>query len=99
MDGQSATAPIEVLPDPRVKVPAAELAEQVRLGLAIRDDFNKLSARVEQIRAIRKQLQARNALIKDIDRAKPLAKASTELVDEAGRARGQAAQPQGPGHL
>ena len=93
VDGQSATAPLEVLPDPRVKVPAAELAEQVRLGLAIRDDFNKLSGAVEQIRAIRKQLQARNALIKDIDRAKPLAKASTELVTKLDALEGKMHNP------
>ena len=99
VDGQTATAPLEISPDPRVKVPAAELAEQVRLGLAVRDDFNKLSGAVERLRAIRKQLQARNALLKDIDQAKPLAKTSTGSDGQARRAGGQAAQPQGPGHL
>jgi photosystem II stability/assembly factor-like uncharacterized protein len=80
VDGQAVSVPLEVLPDPRAKVPPADRQEQVRLALSIRDDFNKLSASVERLRAIRSQLQARNALIKEIDKAKPLAKASTELI-------------------
>jgi hypothetical protein len=93
VDGQTATAPLEVKPDPRVQVPVAELADQVRLALAVRDDFNKLSDAVEQLRAIRKQLQARNALIKDIDPAKPLAKASTALLAKLDALEGKLHNP------
>jgi hypothetical protein len=82
VDGQTATAPLEILPDPRVKVPAPELQDQVRLALAVRDDFNKLSSAVERLRAIRTQLQARNVLIKDINQAKELAKNSTGLISK-----------------
>jgi hypothetical protein len=80
VDGQTVTAPLEILPDPRTNVPPADLREQVRLALAVRDDFNKLSDAVERLRTIRKQLQDRNALIKDMDQAKSLSKASTELI-------------------
>ena len=93
VDGQSVTAAIQVLPDPRVKVPAAELTEQVRLALTVRDDFNKLSGAVEQLRAIRKQLEARNILIKDLEPAKPLAKASTALVAKLDGVEGKLHNP------
>jgi hypothetical protein len=82
VDGQTVTAPVDILPDPRVKVPAPELQEQVHLALAVRDDFNKLSSAVERLRTIRAQLQARNALIKDINQAKELAKNSTGLISK-----------------
>jgi photosystem II stability/assembly factor-like uncharacterized protein len=82
VDGLTATAPMEILSDPRVKVSAAELQEQVHLALAVRDDFNKLSSAVERLRTIRTQLQARNALIKDITQAKDLAKNSMGLISK-----------------
>ena len=99
VDGQSVSVPIEVLPDPRVKVAPAELLEQVRLALAVRDDFNKLSASVERLRSIRTQLQTRNPLLKDIEKARPLAKASIRADRQARRPRGQASQSQGQGDL
>ncbi len=80
VDGQTVTTSLELRPDPRVKAAPADLAEQVRLGLAVRDDFNKLSGAVEQLRAIRRQLQQRNALVKDIHKARPLVKASSEFL-------------------
>jgi hypothetical protein len=48
---------------------------------------------IEQLRAIRKQLQARGALLKDIDRAKPLAKASSELVTKLDALEGKLHNP------
>ena len=74
-------------------------AEQVRLALAVRDDFNKLSGAVERLRTIRTQLQARNALIKDINQAKDTGEELDGPDFQARRAGGEAAQPQGPGHL
>jgi hypothetical protein len=82
VDGQSLSVPLEILPDPRIKVPQTELQEQIRLALSVRDDFNTLSGAVERLRTIRKQLQARNELIKDIELAKPLVKASAELISK-----------------
>jgi photosystem II stability/assembly factor-like uncharacterized protein len=82
VDGQSVSVLLEVLPDSRVKVAPDDLREQVKLALSVRDDFNKLSASVERLRSIRGQIQSRNSLIKDIERAKPLVKASTELTSK-----------------
>ncbi len=93
VDGQTLTAPLEVRPDPRVKVPQADLGEQVRLALAVRDDFNKLSGAVEQLRAIRKQLQDRNAVLKDLEKAKPLAKASSGFIAKLDALEGKMHNP------
>ena len=93
VDGQTVTAPLELRLDPRVKVAPADLAEQVRLGLAVLDDFNKLTGAVEQIRAIRKQLQERRVLLKDIEKARPLAKPSTELVAKLDALEGKLHNP------
>jgi photosystem II stability/assembly factor-like uncharacterized protein len=82
VDGQVATAAIEIKPDPRTKVTPGELGDQNRLALAVRDDFNRLSGSVAQLKAIRKQLQGRNDLLKDMVRAKDLMKASTALISK-----------------
>jgi len=93
VDGQTLTAPLELQLDPRVKVAPADLAEQVRLALAVRDDLNKLSGAVEQLRAIRKQLQNRSVLLKDIEKAKPLVKASSEFVAKLDALEGKLHNP------
>jgi hypothetical protein len=80
VDGKDFTAPLEITPDPRVTVAPGDLTDQVRLAIAVRDDFNRLSDTVERLRAIRKQLRDRNALLKGNAPAEPLVKASTELV-------------------
>ncbi len=93
VDGQAYTAPLEIRPDPRVQVPTEQLADQVRLSLVVRDDFNRLSAAVEQIRAIRKQLQARNELTREIQSARPLTKASSELISKLDSLEGRLHNP------
>jgi photosystem II stability/assembly factor-like uncharacterized protein len=80
VDGKELAAPLELKPDPRVQIPASQLADQVKLAVSIRDDLDRLSDAVDRLRLIRKQLQDRNALLKGNDRAAPLAKASAALV-------------------
>lgn len=80
VDGKDATVPLELKPDPRVQVTATDLADQVQLAVAIRDDFNRLSDTVERLRSIRKQLQDRNPLLKGNAPAQPLVTAATALV-------------------
>jgi photosystem II stability/assembly factor-like uncharacterized protein len=80
VDGKDATAHLELRPDPRVQVAASDLADQVRLAVAVRDEFDRLAATVERLRAIRKQLQDRNLLLKGNVPAEPLVKASATLV-------------------
>ncbi len=58
----------------------ADLDEQQAFALKLRDDINSLSKTVEQLRSARKQLQDRNALLKDDTKAAPLVKASEEAI-------------------
>jgi len=62
-DGQTATGTVEVKPDPRVTMTAAERAEQLRFGLEVRDAITRLAGIVESVRAVRGQLQARRGLL------------------------------------
>jgi hypothetical protein len=79
VEGQTRTATVDVLPDPRFK-PADELAEQVKFALQIRDDVSKLAGIVNRLRAVAKQLKDRNDLLKGDESAEPLVKASTEFL-------------------
>ena len=54
-NGVSDEATIEVLPDPRTKATAADLAEQLAFGLLVREDLNRLAIQVERVRALRAQ--------------------------------------------
>jgi hypothetical protein len=74
-----ASAPPKLV-DPQAPVKTADLEEQLKASLAIRDDLTRLSQNVEQMRTVKKQLEARNELLKDNDKAVPLVKASEELV-------------------
>src|SRR5262249_17508101 len=86
VDGKSLTHPLEIKPDPRTHLDAAEytdwpaIEEQVKLTLAIRDEITRLSATVERLRAVRKQLADRNELLKDNTSAAALVKSSKELI-------------------
>ena len=48
--------------------------------MQIRDDITQLAQTVEQLRAVKKQLEDRDDLLKDDEKAEPLVKASKELV-------------------
>ncbi len=54
--------------------------EQLKLALQIRDDITKLTRTVESLRAVKGQLTARDALLKDDEAAAPLVKASKEFL-------------------
>jgi photosystem II stability/assembly factor-like uncharacterized protein len=91
-DGHTETTALEVRPDPRLRPdphragagPLAagpdEVEEQLALALKVRDDITRLTRTVEQLRAVRQQLVARNDLLKDEPKAEPLVKASKELL-------------------
>jgi hypothetical protein len=71
---------VEVLPDPRVKMNLQEYAEQLKMVLAVRDDISKLTGIVDRLRTVKKQLTARNDLLKDLAKAKDLIEESKKLV-------------------
>lgn len=79
-DGQSQTATVVVKQDPRVKVPTADLAEQVTLGLAIRDDISRLASTVERLQSIEKQARERAGLLKKDPKAAPLVQSVRDLL-------------------
>ena len=62
--GKSYTAPLTLLPDPRVKLPPQALADQLRFGLELRDQVTRLTAIVDDIRSVRRQLAVRTDLWK-----------------------------------
>jgi photosystem II stability/assembly factor-like uncharacterized protein len=71
---------VEVLPDPRVKETPQQYAERLKTQLAVRDDISKLTGIVDRLRTIKKQLTARNELLKDVARAKELNEDSKKLI-------------------
>jgi photosystem II stability/assembly factor-like uncharacterized protein len=92
--GQAVTTTVEVKLDPRERpastpaksvdlqaaVKVEDLEAQLAATLKIRDDLVRLTRNVEQMRAVKKQLETRNELLKDDKNAEPLVKASQEFV-------------------
>ncbi|HEY3884488.1 MAG TPA: hypothetical protein VGL62_04730, partial [Vicinamibacterales bacterium] len=62
-DGASQTAQIRVLPDPRGDVSQPELEAQAAFGLRVRDDISRLTDLVNQLRLVRDQVKARDAVL------------------------------------
>jgi photosystem II stability/assembly factor-like uncharacterized protein len=80
VDGKTETARLVLLPDPRSTVTQQELAEQLELALGIRDAITRLTHTGEQLRSVRRQLQARDDLLAKDPRAADLIKASEALL-------------------
>jgi photosystem II stability/assembly factor-like uncharacterized protein len=83
--GKAHTTTVRVLEGPRgdAEPPAkfaGELRDQLALALRIRDDITSLTHTVEQLRAVRKQVQARDELLVGDDKAAPLVQASKALL-------------------
>ncbi len=57
-----------------------DLDEQLKLALKLRDDISRLTRTVEQLRAVRRQLAARDELLKDDPKGASLLKADKELL-------------------
>jgi photosystem II stability/assembly factor-like uncharacterized protein len=78
--GRSYTTPLVVQPDPRVRVPASDLAQQLAFALEVRGALTQLVRGVEQLRSVRRQVQDRVALWKADTRAADLVAAGDALV-------------------
>jgi hypothetical protein len=78
-DGKTATTTIEIKADPRWKE-MGTADEQLKLALQIRDDVTKLTRTVEQLRAVKRQIAARDDLLKEDDKAEPLVKESKNFL-------------------
>ncbi|PYQ41288.1 MAG: hypothetical protein DMF77_16235 [Acidobacteria bacterium] len=79
-DGQTSTGTVEVRPDPRVQMTAAERAEQLRFGIEVRDAITRLAGMVESIRSVRDQLRTRGQLLATNGAAASWVKAADEVV-------------------
>jgi hypothetical protein len=80
VDGKTASAPLVLRPDPRLAVPQADLEEQLRFSLQVRDAVTRLTRDVVRLQTVRRQLAQRNELLAKDERAKPLAEASQALI-------------------
>jgi photosystem II stability/assembly factor-like uncharacterized protein len=70
---ETLTRALKLEPDPRVRIAASELEEQLRFSLSIRDSITRLSETVIEIRDVRSQLET----------AKERYSGQVELVDAA----------------
>jgi len=61
---------VEVLPDPRVKRSPQDYAEQYQTQLSVLADINKITAAVDRLRSLKKQVATRNELLKDVAKAR-----------------------------
>jgi hypothetical protein len=80
VDGQTLSAPLEVRPDPRLNVPAAELEAQLRFAVTLRDEVSRLAGIVNQIRSVREQLRAARPRFEKDAKAAPLTTLGDELI-------------------
>jgi photosystem II stability/assembly factor-like uncharacterized protein len=77
--GKNYTAPIEIKPDPRLKVSPEDLARQFDLLLKIRDTVTETDEAIIQIRDLREQIHAINMRLKSDPRAKVIADSGKAL--------------------
>ena len=82
-----------------MKLPPAELEEQFKLAVKLRDEISRVTQAVNQLRSIRSQLKSRNDLLKDNPQAADLIEAVHGAERQARRPGSEAAQSQGRGHL
>jgi hypothetical protein len=57
--GQTLTTTLNIVPDPRVTIPEAELVAQLEFALKLRDELTRISKLVKQVRGVREQLAIR----------------------------------------
>jgi hypothetical protein len=82
---ESRETKVEVRGDPRGKESLANLDEQLRMALRVRDDITRLTDSVNQLRAVRNQLKSQAKLLKGDDKAKEYLKEGKELLTKLDR--------------
>jgi photosystem II stability/assembly factor-like uncharacterized protein len=90
---QALTTPVEVRLDPRVTVSRADLEEQLAFALALREDLNRLSSIVRDLRAVREQVRSRSAAVKGVAGTAPLVAAAAALVAKCDALEGKLHNP------
>lgn len=79
VNGKQYTAPLEIVPDPRLKVTQQDLEKQFDLLIKIRDRVTQAHETVNQIRDIRGQITALNKRLENQPQAKTVADAGKQL--------------------
>jgi hypothetical protein len=77
--GQSQTAPFEVKLDPRVKVSAADLAQQFDMLMQLHEQINNVYDAVNQIQDVRSQVAGLKRRLPENASTKPVAASADEL--------------------
>jgi len=77
--GKSYTAPLEIKADPRVQASRADLQKQFELAIQIRDRTSAALEAVNQIRALRAQLESLRKRLASNAQYKPIATAAEQL--------------------
>ncbi len=77
------TQPLHLDPDPRVSISAADLDEQLRFSLEIRDAITRLSQTVVAIRDVHAQLQSARERLGGDSRAAELVSSASGLLERA----------------
>ena len=80
VDGKVQTVQLTVEPDPRVSVSQADLENQFKLSMAVRDAISSLAEVVNRIRSIRQQVTSLSDLLKGNPQAARLIDSSQELT-------------------
>ncbi len=79
VQGKSYTAPLEIKPDPRLKVTQQDLEKQFDLLIKIRDRVTQTHDTINQIRDIRSQITALNKKMEGQPQAKAIADSGKQL--------------------
>ena len=74
------TAAIEVLPDPRLQIPAADIAEQVKFARQVQEQVTRLSGIVARVRSVRDQLKVKSEALDGSATAAAWNKAAADLI-------------------
>jgi photosystem II stability/assembly factor-like uncharacterized protein len=93
VDGKSQTTTLRLKPDPRERHSAADLHEQLRFALEVRDAITRLTRTVKDLRTIRQQLAARNEILAADPRAEALRQSSTDLKGKLDALEGKLQNP------
>jgi photosystem II stability/assembly factor-like uncharacterized protein len=93
VDGKTATTPLTLKPDPRDTASPADLAEQLRFSLEVRDAITRLTRDVVRLQTVRRQLAERNDLLAKDERAKVLLEPSKTLIGKLDDLEGRIHNP------
>jgi hypothetical protein len=82
-DGSTDTASVEVRPDPRDRTSQADREAQLAFGLEVRDQITRVTRLVARLRAMQRQLEARNEVLRAKPDAAALVQASDSVIRSA----------------